>query len=366
MLHLYHCYKQVKTLSLAEFVEATELLESYVFRRGVCEMQTRSLGQIFASLAYRIKESEPLLGLKVALARQGEARCFPTDDQFRLALESRDIYHMTRTRNFLLDRLENDSDEKIDTSGFSIEHVMPQNENLRSEWQAMLGADWKKSQQIWLNRLGNVTLTAYNSEYSDRPFDEKKTLMDNDGKDVGFNSSPLRLNKFIREQAQWTEKEIEQRGKDWAGRALKIWKPLVVDLAAVKKAELEDKKAQAAKYTIESLELDNVSRPLFDKLRAQIQGLGQDVLELFGSKTVTYRVYDFFVEVLPRKHRLLLLLNLDFAESKDPSGIAADATDNAWISNASESGGVSFSLRLETEISAALNLIRQAYENVAE
>lgn len=366
VLRLYHCYKQAKTLSGAEFVEATELLESYVFRRGVCEMQTRSLGQIFASLAYRIEEREPLLSLKVALARQGDARCFPTDDQFRLALETRDIYYMTRTRNFLLDRLENDSDEKIDTSGFSIEHVMPQNEKLRPEWQTMLGAEWKKIQHTWLNRLGNITLTAYNSEYSDRPFDEKKTLKDKDGKDVGFSSSPLRLNKFIREQAKWTEKEIEQRGKHWAGRALTIWKALVVDVAAVKKAELEDKKAQAAKYTIESFVLDDVSKPLFDNLRAQVQGLGQDVVELFGSKTVTYRVYDFFVEVLPRKHRLLLLLNLDFADCKDPSGIAADATDNAWISNASESGGVVFSLRQEAEIPAALNLIRQAYENVAE
>jgi uncharacterized protein with ParB-like and HNH nuclease domain/predicted transport protein len=366
VLRLYHCHKQAKTLSLDEFVEATELLESYVFRRGVCEMQTRSLGQIFASLAYRIKESEPLLSLKVALARQGDARCFPTDDQFGLALETRDIYHMTRTRNFLLDRLENDSDEKIDTSGFSVEHVMPQNENLRPEWQAMLGADWKTIQQTWLNRLGNVTLTAYNSEYSDRPFDEKKTLKDKDGKDVGFNSSPLRLNKFIREQPKWTEEEIEQRGKEWAERALKIWQPLVVDAAAVKKAELEDKKAQAAKYTVDSLELDDVTRPLFDQLRAQVQGLGQDVVELFGSKTVTYRVYDFFIEVLPRKHRLLLLLNLDFADCKDPSGLASDATDNAWISNASETGGVTFSLREAGEIPAALNLIRQAYENVAE
>jgi predicted transport protein len=273
---------------------------------------------------------------------------------------------MTRTRSFLLDRLENDSDEKIDTSGFSIEHIMPQNENLRSEWQAMLGPDWRKIQQTWLNRLGNVTLTAYNPEYSDRPFDEKKTLKDKEGKDVGFNSSPLRLNKFIREQAQWTEKEIEQRGKVWAERALKIWRPLVVDAAAVKKAELEEKKAQAAKYTVDSLELDDLSRPLFDKLRAQIHGLGQDIVELFGSKTATYRVYDFFVEVLPRKHRLLLLLSLDFADCKDPSGIATDANDNAWISNASESGGVAFSLREESEIPSALNLIRQAYENVAE
>ncbi|MCX7421587.1 MAG: DUF262 and DUF1524 domain-containing protein [Planctomycetia bacterium] len=366
MLRLYHCHKQAKTLTLDEFVEATELLESYVFRRVICEMQTRNLGQIFASLAYRINESEPLLSLKVALARQGEARCFPTDDEFREALETRNIYHMTRTRNFLLDRLENDSDEKIDTVGFSIEHVMPQNPTLRAEWQAMLGPDWKQIQQTWLNRLGNVTLTAYNSEYSDRPFDEKKTAKDKEGNEVGFNSSPLRLNKFVREQTQWTQKEIEQRGKELSARALKIWKPLGVDVAAVKKSELEEKKAQAAKYTIESLELDEVSRPLCDKLRAKILELGQDVVELFGSKTATYRVYDFFVEVLPRRHRLLLLLNLDFPECNDPSGIAADATDTAWISNASESGGVVCSVRQESEIPAAMNLIRQAYENTAE
>jgi uncharacterized protein with ParB-like and HNH nuclease domain len=105
VLRLYHCFKVTKTLSLDQFVEATELLESYVFRRAVCDMQTRSLGQIFASLAYRIKEDEPLLSLKVALARQGDARCFPTDDQFRLALETRDVYHMARTRSFLLDGL---------------------------------------------------------------------------------------------------------------------------------------------------------------------------------------------------------------------------------------------------------------------
>lgn len=87
---------------------------------------------------------------------------------------------------------------------------------------------------------------------------------------------------------------------------------------------------------------------------------------MFGSKTVTYRVYDFFVEVLPRRNRLLLLLNLDFDNCNDLSGLASDATDNAWIANASEAGGVTFSVREQTEIPAALNVIRQAYETVAE
>src|SRR2546421_522450 len=123
-------------------------------------------------------------------------RRFPSDAEFREIIETRDVYDM-RSCHYLLDRLENDSKEKIDTSTFTIEHVMPQNPNLRSEWQAMLGPEWKSIQQVWLHRLGNITLTGYNSSYSDRPFFEKKTM------DGGFNDSPLRLNKFIREQSSW-------------------------------------------------------------------------------------------------------------------------------------------------------------------
>lgn len=83
---LYDFHDRAKTLSSTEFVEAVKLLESFVFRRSVCDMQTRSLGQIFAGLAYRITEAQPLLSLKVALFRQGKKRRFPTDAEFREAL----------------------------------------------------------------------------------------------------------------------------------------------------------------------------------------------------------------------------------------------------------------------------------------
>ena len=74
VLTLYDYHERAKTLGTDEFVEAIELLESFVFRRSVCDMQTRSLGQIFASLAYRITEIQRLLSLRVALYRQGKKR----------------------------------------------------------------------------------------------------------------------------------------------------------------------------------------------------------------------------------------------------------------------------------------------------
>ena len=359
VLTLYDFHDRAKTLRTDEFVEAVELLESFVFRRSVCDMQTRSLGKIFASLAYRITESQPLLSLKVALYRQGKKRRFPSDAEFREALETRDVYDM-RSCFYLLDRLENFSKERIDTSSFSIEHVMPQNEDLRPEWRTMLGSDWKAIQETWLHRLGNLTLTGYNSTYSDRPFSEKKTIAG------GFDESPLRLNKFIREQSAWDGTTIEQRGKLLAEKAVTVWRPLVVDLLAVKQRELEEHKDFAANYRIEDLGLDDIAKNLLEALRPQIQAFGEDVVELPNDRSVIYRVFDFFVEIIPRKQRLSLLLNLDFADCEDPSGRARDATEFAFIIGATETGGVLYNLDSQDDVPAAINVVRQAYERVTE
>lgn len=359
VLTLYDFHDRAKTLSASEFVEAIELLESFVFRRSVCDMQTRSLGQIFSSLAYRITEAQPLLSLKVALYRQGKKRRFPTDAEFREALETRDVYDM-RTCFYLLDRLENFSKERIDTALFTIEHVMPQNEDLRPEWRTMLGTDWQAVQQAWLHRLGNLTLTGYNSTYSDRPFSDKKTIAG------GFNDSPLRLNKFIREQSAWNATAIKQRGKQLAEKALAVWRPLVVDPLAVKQRELEEHKALAANFKIENIEMDDAAKQLLDALRPQILALGTDIVELPNDRSVIYRVFDFVVEIIPRKQRLTLLLNLDFADCDDASGKARDATEFAFIIGAMESGGVIYPLESVDDVSAAIIVVRQAYERVTE
>jgi len=359
VMRLYECYEQFKTLTIDEFIEAMELLESYVFRRSMCDMQTRSLGQIFVSLSRRIKTEEPLLTLKIALWRQGKNRRFPSDSEFRESLETRNVYDMRRCK-YLLDRLENDSKEQINTSSFSIEHIMPQNENLNDDWQTMLGPGWKEIKELWLHRLGNVTLTGYNSEYQDRSFADKKTIAN------GFNDSPLRLNKYIREQQAWTPVEMEKRGKHLATKAISIWPSLVVDIEVVKKSELEDRKIQAARFSVEKLEFDSEAKALFDVLRPQILAIGNDVAELCWQKSVTYRVYDFFVEIIPRKHRLLLNINLDYDECDDPTQRIENATEYAFITYASESGGVLFTVDNLTHLTPAMNIIRQAYEKVSE
>jgi uncharacterized protein with ParB-like and HNH nuclease domain/predicted transport protein len=359
MLRLHDCHERMGQFDSRAFKEAIELLESYVFRRSACDMQTRSLYQIFASLAYKIRGNAPLQSLKVALYRGGKKRRFPSDIEFRDALETRDAYAM-RSCAYLLDRLENDSKEKIDTSSFTIEHVLPQNENLLPSWREMLGADWKVIQETWLHRLGNLTLTGYNSEYSDLSFDEKKTMP------KGFNDSPLRLNRCIREQTRWTAAEIEARGKTLAQQAVSVWPALAVDMDAVRQTELEERLAAAAQYSVDTVGFDAESRALVDAIRPHILALGDDVIELCGAKSVVYRVYDHFLEVLPRTKYILLLANIDFDETDDPSGLSRDASDFAFITNASESGDVVFSLKDSSQVQAAMHIVLQAYKRVTE
>ncbi|MFZ4580774.1 MAG: DUF262 domain-containing protein, partial [Myxococcota bacterium] len=177
---------------------ALALIESYLFRRAVCALQSRSYWQIVREVALRLDESAPLDSLKARLALQGEANRFPSDVEFERQLLDRDIYRFGNC-HYCLERLENhDTKEPSPTDTYSIEHVLPQNDDLCAEWRESLGPDWKAVQQVWVHRLGNLTFTAYNSEMKDKPFERKKTTKG------GFNDSAVRLNAFLRTRLAWT------------------------------------------------------------------------------------------------------------------------------------------------------------------
>ena len=211
-----------------------------------------------------------------------------------------------------------------------------------------------------MHRLGNLTLTGYNSTYSDRSFQDKKSITG------GFSDSTLRLNRFVREQSDWNAQTMQARSEQLALKALQIWSPLAVDINEIRRAELEDHRTQAANFDVQNIEFDEVARNLYSILRAQITVLGEGVAELPSRRSVVYRVYDFFVEVLPRVNKLALVLNLEFSDIDDPSGHAEDATQYAFITGANEKGGVVFLVNSTSDIASAMHLVRQAYECACE
>ena len=355
VMRLYEFYEAEK-LDQADFIEAVKLLGSYVLRRSICDMQTRSLGNTFAALTHKLREDEPLLSLKVALARFSKNSRFPNDTEFTQALINRDLYE-SRNCRFVLDRLENDSKERIDTSSFTIEHVMPQNPELNKEWRKMLGDNWEEVQQTWLHRLGNLTLTGYNSEYQDRPFDKKKSI------EGGFDDSPLRLNKDMRDTDEWNETLMLKRSKRLSKIALKLWPKLDVDAQAVAEAELKDKKRQAA-----GLSVDDVGgmrapiKKLYELLEERVLRIDHDISVITTKKNLTFYTLSPFIQAIPRKNKLAVILALDFQEL-DTSALdyCSDTRDWSFVANADLSG-VYCDLRTKDDFEWLSELINKAYE----
>jgi uncharacterized protein with ParB-like and HNH nuclease domain/predicted transport protein len=354
IMRLFDCYDRLSSLSEEEFIEALGIVESYIMRRAISGLQTRGYWQIFANISYKISSESPLTDLKVGLARQHENYRFPSDADFTFELEGRDLYGM-RVCHSVLDRLENfQTNEPTDTSGYTIEHIMPQNYPLPAEWRTMLGKDWEAIQKTWVHRLGNLTLTGYNSTYSDRPFEEKKSI------EGGFEESAVRLNKYVREQEVWTEVQMQERGELLANKALTIWTALEVDRQLIEAAQVEEKREQAAKRDPSKVKMSATARGLFEELSRAVRALDGQVIELAENKSVSYHGPQFFLEVLPREHKLKLLLPLEIGEVEDQYGLAEDASQRKFFFYAKYAGDVAITITKSDDIPKAVPVIQQA------
>ena len=216
LLELYDDYSRAK-LSCEKLVRAVRLVESYVFRRAVCGIPTNSLNKTFATFGRSLQKNRYLESMLAHFLQLPSYRRFPIDEEFQRELKVRDLYNF-RSRSYWLRRLENHGrKEHVHVNEYTIEHIMPQNENLSREWREELGEDWQRVREKWLHTLGNLTLTGYNAEYSDRPFAEKR---DRDG---GFKESPLRVNKGLGTLESWNVESIMARADRLAHKAAKVW-----------------------------------------------------------------------------------------------------------------------------------------------
>jgi len=209
-------------------INVLRFLESFLFRRTICSVQTNALNKYFASLEKEImrypvwKTQYYDVLIYVASKRQSSSR-FPSDDEFRQALITRDLYNMqARNKVYLFEELENSDNEKIvdlltllKEGTLTIEHIMPQ--TLSKEWEKALGTDFQTTHVEYLHTLGNLTLTAYNSKYSNHTFVEKKSMNN------GFQESKLTLNKYVQSCDQWGKSQIEERAQILAALASKRW-----------------------------------------------------------------------------------------------------------------------------------------------
>jgi uncharacterized protein with ParB-like and HNH nuclease domain len=161
------------------FIKILKLVESYIFRRLMCERPTNALSKVFKNLSRDIKSYKDYKEkyyeyLTVILMQKRYNASFPLDNEFKRDFLSREMYKFSNIK-YLLERLENhNNDEKVNMDNLSIEHIMPQ--NLTHKWVIKLGRNAVSIHEKYLHNIGNLTLTAKNSELSDKTFEEKKQI----------------------------------------------------------------------------------------------------------------------------------------------------------------------------------------------
>lgn len=216
-------------LSVDDVTQIFRITESYLFRRIICDVPTNALNKVFLNLNNKVIRYDDSADNYVqkfiyALCSKEESSRFPDDEEFSQALANRAVYRMSgKYKTYLFERFENygtketkDVYNHIENNVYSIEHIMPQ--HLTPEWRKELGPEAEKIHSTWLHRLGNLTLTAYNSNMSNDTFQEKRDA------EHGYKKSGLRMNQFIAGKERWGLEEMQERNDEMVKAATEeIW-----------------------------------------------------------------------------------------------------------------------------------------------
>lgn len=197
-------------------------ISSLTFRARVCKAQgvnRQFAGNVMARLDEITDYSQFIDAFWQAITAGRGSYAFPTDAEFLDALKNKPLYITLRSRGMkcLLYMMEMHSPfhkglPAFDDETITVEHIMPQ--TLNAQWKVYLSKKTMEEYEALLHRLGNLALTNYNGEMSNKSFDEKKSV---------YKNTNYHYTKEIADYDQWQIKEIDNRSEMMAKKALEIW-----------------------------------------------------------------------------------------------------------------------------------------------
>jgi uncharacterized protein with ParB-like and HNH nuclease domain/predicted transport protein len=349
LLKVYHDFSK-GMITLDEFIRILKLTIAYVVRRTVCEIPTNSMNKTFTTLKNEIRPDDYLNSVEAAFFYLDTYKRFPDDKEFKECLCKRNMYSI-RISNYMYVKMENEGNkETIPYEGYTIEHILPQNKNMRKEWKDALGENYEEVQAQYINNLGNLTLTRYNSEMGDKPFSEKL--------EVYKESAMHMLNKYVVQQTTWNKETIEERAIKLAECACKAWVyPSMSEEVKTKYQKTEEPVQKG--YDLSQYDFSNgLVEILYQKLHEAILQVEPKAKVEYKKLYIAYKLKTNFVDIVVQKSRLRLSINLDFDEVYDPSGICRDVTDlGRWGNGDVEIGFDSLSM-----LDSVIEIIKQAIE----
>ena len=341
-------------LTRDEFIRIVKFVESYCLRRSICDIPTNSMNKTFARLSKEINKQEYYNYFVAAMFEKDTYKRFPSNDEVQEKLLNQNMYSKRKILNHILIAIENtEGKEFVSTENSTIEHIMPQ--NLTKDWERELGPNYDEIHSTYLHTLGNLTLTPYNSELGDKSFFDKKTC------DNGFCKSKLTLNEGLCELDKWTDKEIMNRTKQLSKKIINIWKYPVKTSRVSDILNHINETGDIEEYTLDDFEeLKNrtITRQLFDTLNIMILKLDSTVNQVINKQYITYKKNKNFVEIIPLKTGLRLLLDIPLNELDDTRESCDDVSDiGRW-----GTGLTRTYLKNEEDVNYIMDLIKQSYE----
>lgn len=227
------------------------LINIFVRRNIIKKPKASNLRNCILSILRHIQNEEILDSDYIINLLNKELSLYLSDDAFKTALQSPIYNGNINTVRVILNSLErygieiNESTyfdkktrpENLDNSNWTIEHIFPQDKKLSNGWDKMLSeSELKKIKEkqfeefeFIINKLGNLTLTGYNSELSNHSFEDKKNHINDSGINIGLNPN-LYLNKSIytnesfEDKKDWTFKDINRRNNEMISDVINIFK----------------------------------------------------------------------------------------------------------------------------------------------
>lgn len=246
--------------------EVLDVVEAYWARRIICSYPANALLKIFASLhsdVLRIIKAHVKRGveltvsyaelLKYILLKKQGTGFFPTDNLVKEEFPHRQVYKIPGDyKNFLFERMENLNSKEYDDAiikkmkegKITIEHIMPQ--HMSAQWKADLGENAMEINERYLHTFANLTLSGYNLDYSNRPYNEKYNgyILKRTNKDTkqtseiqvfGFKDSAFKLSNYLKNHETFGEKELIERGQILLENFLKLWPMITTQYVPLEK-----------------------------------------------------------------------------------------------------------------------------------
>lgn len=234
LLELFDDYFEKKIISKDELLGTMSIINSYLYRRTICNIPTNALNKVFASMAKSVDDlrkqgKSHIEAVTDFLMSKAGSSIFPRDAQFKKSFVELDIYNRgNKLALFTLYNIEKHQHKEIvEFDQLTVEHIMPQ--TLTPKWNIDLGKDGDEVHKLYKDTIGNLTITKYNSEISNKSFEDKKDI---------YSNSNIKLTRDITNFEKWNKNSVIGRANSLFERANEIWELPVDDYINVTQENL--------------------------------------------------------------------------------------------------------------------------------